>query len=83
MWSKSTYDKIIPAAIDKTIGLVGNSRKLILTCTTDGLTKQNLKDFINYVTYNNLGGLFIWQVEKNDFTLSSAQMEQIKKGLRL
>ena len=83
MWNKSTYDNIIPAAIDKTIGLVGNSRKLILACTSDGLTKQNLKDFINYVTYNNLGGLFIWQTEKTNFTLSSAQMDQIKKGLRL
>lgn len=77
MWSQQDIIENVGPAITRTIGYVGDSQKVVLALTPEGLDSWNLNYFLNQVTENQLGGLFIW-----DFTaLSSEDLNTICTAL--
>ncbi|MCP4217860.1 MAG: glycoside hydrolase family 18 protein [bacterium] len=61
MWNETDIENNVGPAIEKTIGFIGDSKKVILALTPIGLDSKNLGQFLNYTTKNKLGGLFIWE----------------------
>jgi hypothetical protein len=78
MWDQETIKNVVPQAVSNTIQLVERSEKCILALTTAGLTKENLKFFLDQVTLNNLGGIFVWQGAGD---LTTDQMAAILEAL--
>lgn len=77
MWDMTDIDANVGPAIDRTLQKVGNSKKVILALTPDGLTTANRDYFLNQVTSKNLGGLFIWEWPR----LSAADLAAIQSAL--
>ena len=61
MWSMDEIKANVPYAVRRTVDYVRDSKKVILALTHAGLTINNLEYFLNEVTSNNLGGLFVWE----------------------
>jgi len=77
MWSQQDIIENVGPAITRTIGYVGDPKKVVLALTPDGLDAWNLEYFLNQVIENKIGGLFIWEFE----TLSGADLDTICKTL--
>ncbi|MCP5051388.1 MAG: hypothetical protein GY940_29750 [bacterium] len=60
MWSMNDITANVGPAIQRTINYVGDAKKVILALTPKGLTTENRDYFLDQVTSNNIGGLFIW-----------------------
>lgn len=60
MWDMNDIENNVPQAIKRTMGYVGDSKKVYLALTPAGLNSTNLQYFLNQVTANNLGGLLVW-----------------------
>lgn len=61
MWPMSDITANVGPAIKKTIAQGVPPEKVILALTYSGLTQENLDYFLNQVTQNQIGGLFIWE----------------------
>ncbi|WP_027709276.1 hypothetical protein [Zooshikella ganghwensis] len=77
MWDMPTIKANVPAAVDRTIKLVGDCKKVVLALTPAGLNNENLDFFLEQVTSKHLGGLFIW----NYTELSNADLNKITSTL--
>ena len=73
MWSMTDIQNNVGQAIEKTISLGVETKKVILALTPAGLTQENLDYFLNQVTSHNIGGLFIWEYP----SLNSADLQYI------
>lgn len=60
MWSMDDIITNVGPAIDRTIAHVGDPKKVFLALTPAGLNAENLDYFLNQVTTNDIGGLFVW-----------------------
>lgn len=87
MWDKPTSDKSVPSSIQAALGLGVPAEKIILGVTTNGLTSDNLQDWINSIvggasSYSpgvRLGGLFVWPGSGQP--VDAQLMQQIQAGL--
>jgi hypothetical protein len=61
MWSINDIEANVEPALNRTIGYVKDSKKVILALTPVGLNQENLNYFLHQVQDKNLGGLFIWE----------------------
>jgi hypothetical protein len=77
MWSDADIKANVGPAIEKTVNFTGDSKKVVLALTPAGLNADNLGQFLNYTTDNNLAGLFIW----NFTLLQQADLDTIVKTL--
>jgi len=60
MWSMDDIVANVGPAIERTIAHVGDPKKVFLALTPVGLNQENLAYFLNQVTTNDIGGLFVW-----------------------
>lgn len=78
MWSMSDIVANVGPAIERTIEHVGDPKKVILALTPAGLNAENLKFFLEQVTINEIGGLFIWNfpaLNSDDFNTICSSLE--------
>ena len=60
MWSMADIKANVGPALDRTLGHVGDPKKVFLALTPRGLNDENLDYFLNAVTDRGVGGLFVW-----------------------
>ncbi|ABC30185.1 conserved hypothetical protein [Hahella chejuensis KCTC 2396] len=77
MWSMSDIEANVGPAIKRTIANGVPAKQVILALTPAGLNQQNLSYFLNEVTQNGIGGLFIWDYP----ALPSSYLQQIEQAL--
>lgn len=79
MWPMADITANVGPSIEKTIAQGVPSKKVILALTYNGLTKENLDYFLEQVTKNEIGGLFIWEYP----SLSEEDLKYITTKLQI
>ncbi|WP_028773770.1 hypothetical protein [Shewanella waksmanii] len=64
MWSMQDIEQNVRPAIERTLANGVARKHIILALTPAGLTDDNLDYFLNTVKHYDIGGLFIWEVDK-------------------
>ena len=61
MWSMADIEANVGPALDRTIAMVKDPKRVILALTPNGLTAENRDYFLDQVTSKGVGGLFVWE----------------------